>query len=226
MSRRREVEETEKQRDKGRGIETSDPRSVNRTKLLPKITTTTEIKGSSSPNQQKKDDYPRGQNQKNPSPGKKEVVTYGARVNQSSIGSANVWGGALDFIIKGLNAKIFQVRMEAVTQYITEKERLEIIIEGERRRVVPLKPATLERLLADFRQQRRKTANPFERERILNIIIQLENMREESYAMWKLQTNSENLFVNLPLFIRRLCGRVSKPTERCRGDFAAVSGIG
>lgn len=40
--------------------------------------------------------------------------------------------------------------MEAITRYIAEKHRLEVVIAGEKRRVVPMKPATLEKLIVDF----------------------------------------------------------------------------
>lgn len=188
-----DLNEREKQRkifesnmDKGRGIlETNDPRAVDRTEIIPNTTITTEIKGSSFPGQQRKDGFPRGQNQRILPPGKNTATTSGARINPSSIKSANVVGGAAELIVKGFNARIFHVRMKAVTEYLAEKERLEKVIVSEKRRVVPLKPATIEKLLADFRQQGRKTANPFEKEKILKIIIKLENMREESYAMWR-----------------------------------------
>lgn len=186
VKKRAEQRKKEELWDKGRGIvETNDPRAVDRTEITPQTTTTTEIKGSSFPNQQKRDAYPHGQNQNNLPPGKVSVTTTGARINPGSIKGANAWGGALELLIKALNGKIFQVRMEAITRYLAEKKKLEIVIQGEKRRVVPLKPATIERLLADLRQNGRTTANPFEKERILMVIAQLEKLREESYAMWK-----------------------------------------
>lgn len=172
--------------DEGRGIlETSDPDAVDSGEVRLNAKTTTEIKGSSFPYQQKRDAYPRGQNQRNPAPGKREDIGYRNSVNQNRISNANIWGGGLDLFIKGYNGLVFEARMEAITKYLAEKKRLEVAIDGERKHVVPLKPATLAKLLADCRRHGRITVNPFEKEKILKTIIQLENQQEESYAFWK-----------------------------------------
>lgn len=171
--------------DKGRNVnEVNDPRAVNRTELNLNTTETTETKGSTYPHQPKKDAYPRGQNQKMPPPGK-VVVHYKTPISPKTDARANRSTGLLELIIRGLNAKIFLDRMNAITQYIAERERLVSIVEGEKKRIVPLKPARLERLLAELRQYGRTTASPSEKQRVLKIIVKLENMREESYAMWK-----------------------------------------
>lgn len=182
---REQVEKFQRDMDKGRGIsETNDPRSNNRTELDSQTTETTETKGSTYPNQSKKDDYPRGQNQRMPLPGK-VVGQYNTPVGQEGRVIGNALSGISELFIRGLNGLIFLERMAAVTKYIAEKERLENIIEGERRRVVPLKPLLLEKLIADFQRHGRKTSDSFEKEKILKIVIKLKNMREESYAMWK-----------------------------------------
>lgn len=172
--------------DKGRRIaETNDPRSADRTEIHTETIETTETKGSSSPNQgNKKDVYPKGQAQAKSMPGK-IVRGYATPVSRGSIAATNVWNGALELLLRALNGKIFQVRMEEITRYIAEKHRLEVIIAGEKRRVVPMKPATLEKLVVDFREYGRKTADPFEKKKVLEVLIKLESMREESYAMWK-----------------------------------------
>lgn len=68
---------------------------------------------------------------------------------------------------------------------IAEKERLEKRIAAERVTIVPPKPALIEKTIADFQRHGQTTANPFEKERILNILPKLEQLRERSYAMWK-----------------------------------------
>lgn len=166
-------------------IETTDPRAVDRTEIIPKTTITTEIKGSSFPNQQKNDAFPRGRNQRNPMPGKTSVTIDGTRISQVSVNNANLVSGGVELINKWNAAVTFRIRIEIITNYLAERDRLESKIAAERVIVVPPKPATIEKIIADFRRYGRTTANPFEKEEVMKIMPKLEQIRERSYAMWK-----------------------------------------
>lgn len=132
-SERLKQRKIEEELDKGKQIvEITDPESGDSLEVRGQTRLSIEIKGSSSPNQQKKNAFPRGQNQRNLPPGKVVTSSVGQAFNRNGVLRMNRRAGLLDLVMKYFNAKTFNDRMLAITKYLAEKERLERLIRNER----------------------------------------------------------------------------------------------
>lgn len=182
---RRKQIKLEEELDKGKQVvETTDPESGDSLEIRGQTRISTEVKGSSSPYRQKKDAFPRGQNQNRIPPGKIVSNLYGESLNKTGVIRMNRRAGFLDILIKLANAKTFMDRMEAITKYLAEKERLERLIRNEREYIVPPKPADLKRWLNELEKNGRLINNPYDKYRINTTLDKLNRLSEESHAFW------------------------------------------
>lgn len=165
--------------DKGRGIvETNDPRSANRNEIMMDETFNTQTKVWNRKDANK----PASQSRPNIY---NSTVNQKTTMNSQTIKNINAWGGGIELLLKGLNAKIFNDRMTAITLYLAEKERLQKKIENERQYIVPPKPATLQKIMKDFERNGKITFNPNSKLKIQITLDQLNRLWEESNAFWK-----------------------------------------
>lgn len=84
--------------------------------------------------------------------------------------------------------RITAVRMQAITDFINERDALLKRIKNEMTHVVPDKPQIIEKLIWQIQAYARKTADPFEKQRAQRLVERLGLMLEQSYAWYGKQT--------------------------------------
>lgn len=164
--------------DKGRrAVERTDPRATNErtgSQFNESFKTTDKVwdrKDGKKPPEQSRPNVYNGE------------VTKSQRLG-NSIGKASAGGKFRSLVFEYFKWQTFHQRMEAVTNYITRKEKLEREIRAENSYIVPIKPSKIEEIIKDFRYYGTITANLSDKRRIIYNLNHLQLLLEESYAFW------------------------------------------
>jgi hypothetical protein len=116
--------------------------------------------------------------------GKTQAVQHTLMLYQRANVRANGASAALSLPLSYLNARTTMQRLWDITEYMNQRDQSLQRIGAERCRMVPLKPATINKLILELRRSGRASISHPYRDSVKLTIRQLEADKEESNAFW------------------------------------------